>query len=294
MVSPDNASARALPLAPQARSAAPARFARTAAAFVRRDFLVDFSYRLSFVLHAAHILLGVAAYFFLARFVDRAALGGAAPFPFLLIGLAANAFMSTWLVCFTEAIRSGQAAGTLKLIFSSPLSLGQFLFFSSLYPSARAALEAAVYVAAGLALGLGTAVANPFGSGLPTVAFAKAGLMVLLASMAFAAIGTASAAFALLVKRGDPVLWIATSASWLLGGVLYPVQLLPEPLQRAAQLLPITHAVDGLRAAFTGSGSIPAAAAALLLFVIIALPSSVAAFHWALRRARVRGSLGHV
>jgi ABC-type polysaccharide/polyol phosphate export permease len=284
MVTPDNASARALPLAPRAGSAAPARFVRTAAAFVKRDALVDFSYRLSFVLHAAHILLGVAAYFFLARFVDRAALGGAAPFPFLLVGLAANAFMSTWLVCFTEAIRSGQAAGTLKLIFSSPVSLGQFLFFSSLYPSARATIEAGVYVAGGLALGVAASLASPFG----------ALLMLLLSSLAFAAIGIASAAFALVVKRGDPVLWIATSASWLLGGVLYPVQLLPEPLQRAAQILPITHAVDGLRAAFSGDGSVAAPAGTLLLFVIISLPSSVAAFHWALRRARARGSLGHV
>jgi ABC-2 type transport system permease protein len=284
MVCPNNASARALPLVPPARSAARPRFVRTAAAFVKRDFLVDFSYRLSFVLHAAHILLGVAAYFFLARFVDRAALGGAAPFPFLLIGLAVNAYMSTWLVCFTEAIRSGQAAGTLKLIFSSPVSRGQFLFFSSLYPSARAALDAGLYVAAGLVLGLSASSAG-------AVAVL---VMLTLSSLAFAAIGITSAAAALVVKRGDPVLWIATSLSWLLGGVLYPVQLLPEPLQRAAQVLPITHAADGLRAAVTGSGGVAGPAVTLLLFVIIGLPSSVATFHWAVRRARVRGTLGHV
>ena len=270
-------------LAPAADVAPWLRFVLIGAAFFRRDLRSDFSYRLSFVLHALNIVLGVAAYYFLARFVDRAALGGADPFLFLLVGLAVNAYMSTWLVCFTDAIRTGQTTGTLKLIFASPLTRAQFMLFSGLYPSVRAALDGTVYLISGWTLGAPLANTN----------VAAAGMILLVSSFAFAAIGIGSAAFALVLKRGDPLLWLVTTLSWMLGGVLYPIQLLPAPLHEAARLLPITHAVSGIRLAMAGE-PIADAAGPLMVFVIVAMPLSLAAFGAAVRRARMTGALGHV
>jgi ABC-2 type transport system permease protein len=272
----------AVPVAPPAVSAWP-RFALTGVAFFKRDLLTDVSYRLSFLLHALNILLGVAAYYFLARFVDRSVLGGADPFVFLLAGLTVNAYMSTWMVCFTDAVRTGQATGTLKAIVGTPLSRGEFVLFSAVYPSTRAAVDAFVYVAGGAALGASVANTN----------VAAVGLIVLLSSVSFAAIGIASAAIALVFKRGDPLLWLATSLSWMLGGVLFPIELLPAPLETAARLLPITHAVSGVRLALAG-GSITEAASSLAVFAILGLPLSLVAFGAGLHRARVAGSLGHV
>jgi len=226
----------------------------------------------------------VGAYYFLARFVDRAALRGAEPFSFLLVGLAVNAYMSAWLVCFTEAIRSGQTTGTLKLVFASPTSGPRFILFSALYPSTRAAIEAGIYLLGGMALGASLEHAN----------LAAACVIFVLASVAFATIGVASAAFALVLKRGDPVLWLVASLSWMLGGVLCPIELLPAGLQQIARLLPITHAVSGARLALLDGGSIAGPAAPLALFALIGLPVSVAMFGAALRHARAAGSLGHV
>ena len=272
----------AVPVAAPAGSAWP-RFALTGVAFFKRDLLIDVSYRLSFLLHALNILLGVAAYYFLARFVDRAALGGADPFVFLLVGLTVNAYMSTWMVCFTDAVRTGQTTGTLKAILGTPLSRAEFVLFSALYPSARAAVDAFVYVAGGAALGASLANTN----------VAAVAVILLLSSVSFAAIGIASAAIALVFKRGDPLLWLATSLSWMLGGVLFPIALLPAPLETAARLLPITHAVGGVRLALAG-GSITEAAGSLAVFAILGLPLSLVAFGAGLRRARVAGGLGHV
>jgi ABC-2 type transport system permease protein len=272
----------AVPVAAPAVSSWP-RFALTGLAFFKRDLLTDVSYRLSFLLHALNILLGVAAYYFLARFVDRSALGGADPFVFLLAGLTVNAYMSTWMVCFTDAVRTGQATGTLKAIVATPLSRAEFVLFSALYPSARAAVDALVYLAGGVALGASLANTN----------VAAVGLILLLSSVSFAAIGIASAAIALVFQRGDPLLWLATSLSWTLGGVLFPIALLPAPLETAARLLPITHAVGGVRLAVAG-GSITEAAGSLAVFAILGLPLSLVAFGAGLHRARVAGSLGHV
>lgn len=271
---------------PATRTSASAglRFVLTGAAFFKRDLLTDVSYRLSFALHALNVLFGVAAYYYLAQVVDRTALDGAAPFPFLLVGLALNAFMSTWLVCFTEAIRTGQSTGTATLVFASPISSIEFLFFSALYPTVRATVDALVYVICGLAFGASIAQAD----------LAATAAILLVSALAFAAIGIASAAFALVFRRGDPLLWLATTVSWTLGGILFPIELLPELLQRVARWLPVTHAVTGARSALLDGGSIAGPAASLALFALVALPVSVAAFRLALRRARIMGSLSHV
>lgn len=260
------------------------RFVSIGAAFFKRDMLADLSYRLSFALHALNVLCGVAAYYFLARFVDRAALHGAAPFPFLLIGLALNAYMSTWLVCFTEAIRTGQATGTATLVFASPISPIEFILFSALYPTVRATVDASVYLLFGLAFGASLAHAD---AGAAVAIF-------VLSALAFAAIGIGSAAFALVFRRGDPLLWLMTSMSWMLGGILYPTDLLPEVLQQTARLLPVTHAVTGIRSALLGGGPIGEPAASLALYALVGLPVSMAAFVVALRRARMMGNLSHV
>ena len=49
-------------------------------AFFRRDLLTDLSYKLSFALQALHILLGIAAYYFLASLLGESTPGGYAPY----------------------------------------------------------------------------------------------------------------------------------------------------------------------------------------------------------------------
>src|SRR5438309_9926847 len=78
-------------------------------AFVKRDLAIDLRYRLSFALEAIHVLLAVAAFYFFAQLVGQQRPDGYASFPFLLVGLAVNAYMTTCFVCFSQAMRGGQA-----------------------------------------------------------------------------------------------------------------------------------------------------------------------------------------
>jgi len=201
-------------------------------AFLRRDLATDLSYRLSFALEIAHVLIAVAAFFYVSKLAGGARLQGYAPFAFILVGMAVNAYMTTCFVCFTQAIRSSQVGGTLKAVLATPTSPAEFLLGSSIYPCARASLDVAVYLVAGLLFGLAAAQAN----------LAAAALVFALSLAAFGSIGVVSASFTLLFKRGEGLLWLFASGSWLLGGVLYPTDLLPAVLQRPAGLLPITHA----------------------------------------------------
>jgi ABC-2 type transport system permease protein len=254
--------------------------------FFKRDLVTDLSYRLSFALEAIHIVITVAAYYFWASLLGSKKLDGYDSFPFIIVGLTVNAYMTTCFVCFAQAIRGSQLTGTLKAVLTTSTSPAEFLVFSSGYPFARATLDAIAYAFGGLVFGLSLAQGNVI----------AAALIFAASILAFSSIGLISATFTLLFKRGDPLLWLFGSSSWLLGGVMYPNSVLPSPLRHFAKLLPITHAVKGLRAAVLSRASVAdilPEVGALTLFAIVGLPLSLAAFKIGLARAKIAGTLGH-
>jgi len=255
-------------------------------AFFKRDLRTDLSYKLSFAFQVVDILLGIGAFFFLAPILGKAAYRGYAPFPFILVGMAVNGYMTTCLACFAQAIRGNQPLGTLKAVLVTPTSPVAFVLFSSLYPLARAAFDAILYLLAG----------TLFGLSLGQVNFPAVLLIFFLSAAAFGSIGILSATFTLVFKRGDPFLWLFGGLSWLLGGVFYPLQVLPRFLQHASQLLPITHALVGMRAALLHHASmfeLLPQLGVLGLFGLVGMPLSLLAFHFGVRWAKVTGTLSH-
>jgi len=255
-------------------------------AFFKRDLYSDLSYKLSFAFQVVNILVGIGAFYFLARILGKAAFRGYEPFPFILVGMAVNGYMSTSLACFAQAIRGNQPLGTLKMVLVTPTSPVAFVLYSSIYPFLRAALDALLYLLAGTLFGLSLGRVN-----LPAVL-----LFFLLSVAAFSSIGILSATFTLVFKRGDPFLWLFGGLSWLLGGVFYPREVLPRFLQHAGQLLPITHALVGMRAALLRNASILELLpqiGVLGVFALAGLPLSLLAFHLGVRWARTTGTLSH-
>jgi ABC-2 type transport system permease protein len=261
-------------------------------AFFRRDFRNDISYRLSFILETANIGLTLASFYFLSKLLGARLSGGYAPFPFLLIGMAVNGYMTTSLYCFAQSIRGNQQVGALKAVFATRISPGGFIFYSALYPMFRAALDAAAYLIGGLFLGLSAAA----GTSLAGINLLAALTLFLLSVLAFGSIGILSATFALVFKKGDPLLWFFGGLSWLLGGVFYPLDVLPPALQKLAAWLPITHALSGMRKAVLDGAplaSLVPEVEALALFALIGLPVSLYLFYAGMRWTRTSGSLGH-
>ena len=66
-------------------------------------------------------------------------------------------------------------------------------------------------------------------------------LILLLSVGVFSCFGILSAAFILLFKRTSPIALLMEGAAWLLGGVLYPVTVLPDWLRRCSNLPPRTR-----------------------------------------------------
>jgi ABC-2 type transport system permease protein len=252
-------------------------------AFTRRDFVVDFTYRLSFAIGVVDAIGGVGAHYLLSTIIGIRP-GGYEPFAFILTGLVMNSAMSTALACYAQSVRDSQQSATLPLLIASPLSARRLVVLSSAYPLLRATVEATLFLAVGLALGLGLRGANVAG----------AAVVFILALAAFSAVGILSAACIVVWKRGDPIPWLIGAASWLFGGVFFPIDRLPEPLQMLSRFLPITYALEAFRPALLQSlafGDVLRQAVPLALFSAVAVPLSLLAFERAIDRARVEGTL---
>ena len=118
--------------------------------------------------------------------------------------------------------------------------------------------------------------------------------MLALALLAHLPIGIVSAGFLLVFKRGDPLTPLVGSLSALLGGVYFPLAVLPGWLQSVSFFLPFTHALEGLRQAVLNGRSLSelgTQVAVLGIFALVLLPVSLAVFSYAVRQAKRLGTL---
>jgi ABC-2 type transport system permease protein len=265
---------------------------RKLALLFRRDFAVARSYRSAFVIDIFHALLGSASFYFLSRFVQSPALEKLLPkgtdyFSFALVGVAFFDYLSVALTTFDGSLQEARQNGTLEYLLVTQTSLPVILAGSSFYPFVLMSLRTVIYIGWG-------AILFDFpvhGANWPGA------LLVLAASvLAFSGLGILSASYLLVFKRGNPVNLAILGVSSVVGGMMYPVSVLPVWLQWMARLIPVTYSLEGMRAAILGHASIREllpSIGALLLFAAILLPISFAVFSWAVRRTKITGTLTH-
>jgi len=107
-------------------------------------------------------------------------------------------------------------------------------------------------------------------------------------------IGVLSASFAMVWKRGDPIGPLVSGAFFLLGGIIYPPEILPGWLTTVAYLLPVTHGVEALREVLLqgkGLAEVSWHLWVLSAWAAVLLPASLYAFARAVRRASRDGTL---
>lgn len=259
-------------------------------ASVRKDARIDASYKVAFAIDVVDGLLLLVAYGVLAGLFGAQTLDGFSPVGFLLVGVACNGALLTALVCFAQAVRGVQAAGAVKAVLATPTSPVAVVLLSSVYPFLRAGLDLALWLTAAVLLGAPLA-------GLTATGVLAAVILFGTAAAAMAGFGFVAAAFAVVFKRGDPVVWLFGAASLLLGGVLYPASSLPPVLTALGRWLPSTHALEGMRAVLLGGAGLAdvwPSLATLGAFSLVGVPAGLAVLGWSVQFARREGTLGHV
>jgi ABC-2 type transport system permease protein len=257
---------------------------------VTRDFKLQVSYRLAFLLQSFGILFSVASFYFVALLFGEAAAPhlqeyGGDYFAFVLVGIAFMRYQSVAMSTFATTIRRGQMMGTLEAMLVTPTRLSTVLVSSSLWNFAFTSLQVLIYLLLGAFL---------FGADLRQTNLVAAMVIQVLTILAFSGIGILSASFTMVFKRGDPINFLFSSVSTLLGGVLYPVTVLPGWLQPVSYLIPLTYSLRAMRRAILIGDSLSALSPdvlALSLFAAVLLPMSFVAFRYAVKRAKIEGSL---
>lgn len=265
---------------------------RKLALLFRRDLAVARSYRVAFLIEIFQALFGAASFYFLSQFVQSPTLQKSLPpgttyFSFALMGLAFFDYLSIGLITFDESLQEARQNGTLENLLVTQTSLTVILAGSGLYPFVLMSLRTGIYIAWGAIL---------FGFPLKGANWPGAVLVLAASVLAFSGLGILSASYLLVFKRGNPVNWAVLGLSTVVGGMMYPISVLPVWLQYVARLTPVTYSLEGMRAAILGHASVREllpSIGALLLFAAVLLPVSFAVFSWALRRTKITGTLTH-
>jgi ABC-2 type transport system permease protein len=138
------------------------------------------------------------------------------------------------------------------------------------------------------------AAAIIFRANLDWANIACATVTVVLVVLANAGLGLINAGFVLVTKRPSPLAQLLGLVTTLLAGVYYPIQVLPKWLQSFGYLLPATYAFDALRHTLLQGASlndIEGDLLALAGFILVLLPVGLVAFRFAVRWAKMDGSL---
>jgi ABC-2 type transport system permease protein len=263
---------------------------RKAIAFIRRDFQIESSYKMNFIMNVIDSMMILVFFYFLnelvaqgeTRFLGRY---GGNFLAFTVIGLAFARYFQLTLRMFSESIRAAQLSGCLEAMLSSQTDALTIVLMSSLYGLLSGAAQPLLILATGVLL---------MGVDLSHMNILATILVLAFSILTFVAFGVLSAATILWLKKGDPLAWVLGGMGTMLGGAYFPIEVLPPWLQKVSFLIPITYSLEALRMTMLKGYSLEMIAHPLLvlaLMAVILLPASLLIFATTVRKGRIEGTL---
>lgn len=260
-------------------------------AFLRRDLLVAWSYRVSFLSDIVSLAVQVFIFYFIGQLIDPAKLpefGGSQTsyLEFVALGIALGAFVRVALQQIAGTFRDEQFQGTLECLMLTPtravtIQLGSLVYELIYVPIRTVIFLVVIAVAFGLSF-------DPGGI-LPA-------MVVLIAVTPFVwGLGVAAAAGVIAFRRGEGGVGFIATLLTISSGAYFPLSLFPTWLQTLAEVNPFAIALDAMRQAVlggTGWSEVLPALGALLPLAMVSVIAGHLLYGRALRREFRRGSLG--
>ena len=263
---------------------------KKAFAFFKKDFLTESSYNISFLLSIFGTLLGIVGYFFIDKlFGQRIAPHleefGVNYFSYVLLSMAFFSYIGIGIGSFSQRISTEQTQGTLEAILLTPTKINTLLLSLALWNFILATFDAIIYITLGIFL---------FKINFSNINILSTLTVAILTIVSFSSLGILSASFIMIFKRGDPTNWIIATLEGLLGGVYFPITILPGWLAFLAKLFPVTYAIRAVELAVYKGYSIVQLKneiGFLLIFSLLLLPLSISCFRYSVKIAKISGSL---
>ncbi len=254
-------------------------------AVIRRDLHVYLSYRTRLVSQVLTSVFSLTLFYYVSRLVHVSGFPSPASyFGFVVVGIA---LISVLYSCFSisETVRQELIAGTFERLLLSPFGAVRSVVAMTLFPLLYA------FVLAALTLGIGCVV---FGLELHWSTVPLSVPALALALLSFLPFGLLFAALTIATKQGSVgTSWVIALIS-IVGGLYFPIALLPGWAQTVSRLQPFTPATELLRHLLVDSplnSSIAVTVAKLAGFAAVLLPASLLALHHAIRVGQRRGTI---
>lgn len=247
------------------------------------------SYRVSMVLSLLGLVMSVIPLYFVAGALQDTMSGtirgeGGQYFAFVLAGMLSMTIVTQAVSALPSSVGSAATSGTLDSLVLTPTPLPVLFAGLAGYGFVWTAIRAAFFFTGGVLLGAPIVWGN-----LP------AGIIVLiLLAAAYLPFGLLMTAGQIAFRTSGPLLPAIILVSTLLGGVYYPVHVIPSWLQALSWCVPLTYGLRAFRRLVLEGAPLVAVAgdvAALLAFTLAVGAIGAAAVAIALRYARRTGTL---
>lgn len=259
-------------------------------ALIKKDFLNEASYKITFIFNSFGVVVSLFSYFYIDKLFGYRMTGylqefGVNYFSYALIGIAFFSYVGSGIGSFAGRIQYEQAQGTLESLLLTPTHVYILLVSMGLWNFIFATLDVLIFIVAGVFL---------FHVNFSYANLLSIAVIMLLTIISFSCLGIFSASFIIIFKKGNPAGWIVNTLEGLLGGVYFPVTVLPPFLQFLAKFLPITYAIRAMQLATYKGYSLSQLkndVLFLLIFTALLIPLSIISFTMALNKVRRQGSL---
>ncbi len=261
-------------------------------AFVRRDLLVLFSYRLAFLGDIANLAFQSLTFYFVSLMINPATLpeyGGTQStyMAFVGIGIAFGAFMQVGMGRVVSRIRNEQVLGTLESLFMTPtrpltLQVG-LVVYDLIYIPIRTGIFLAILM-------------GIFGVRFDAGAVAPALAVLLLFIPLVWGLGMLGAGSVLTFRRGGGVIGLIGAGISVGSGAYFPLDLMPDWLTPILEASPVAVAFDAARRTLIGGegwADITGGLVYLFFSGVVSLAVGLWAVGAAIRRERRMGTLSH-
>ncbi len=254
-------------------------------AVARRDAILFFSYRAQVFTQTFGLLFNLTLFYYLSRLLTAKDFGSPAEyFAFVVVGLVIVQVLVTTIGLSPATVRQELVAGTLERFLVSPFGVINGILAMLVFPILEAFATGTVMLV------LATAI-----FGLPLAPTAPLAIPVaILGAFSFMPFTLFLVALVLSFKQASTGTQFVSSGIAIVGGLYFPISLLPDWIRWASYVQPFTPAADLLRHLLVDTGledPVWLDVAKLVGFGAVLLPLAAFVLQRAVRYGQRRGTI---
>ena len=210
---------------------------------LKKDFLVDFSYKISFFGQFLGVFLTAVSFYFISETFVGSNSDHLEPFDynyfvFASIGIAILDIVVTIMRSLTNSLREAQSFGYVEILFISRINPGYIFLCSSVYPFIKSIFKFILYIF----------IIQVFGSHVFSLSSILSSFFLFLVMIIpFLALSFLALSFVLYFKQSDPINFFINTVISIFSGIIYPISVLPIFMQNISNYIPLTSQLNSAR-----------------------------------------------